>query len=247
MWRKYFWDWILLLIPILLIIYGEIADPFDRFLFSGDSVSILHGFPHLEHTISIETLIFVCLATNASIAMFSARNIHHSLLGCLTGILYSEAFSNILKIVIGKFRPDFMQRCAEIELNLKECLLSKNRKIRDGRLSFPSGHTAVAFCFGVYQFCYLIGKFGLFVHNKRHKIPITLKGLICISPLIFSFWVMVTRLRDYHHSFEDILAGILIGSMNGFWSYFVYFPSLFAQDSHIPRVHYLESEKGKNN
>jgi diacylglycerol diphosphate phosphatase/phosphatidate phosphatase len=237
---RYLGDWLCLGIPLFFIVYGEIADPIKRHV-DYDSIDILHGFPHLPHTISIELLIGGVLLGNAIVSVLLSRlnlhDLHHSMLGLISGILVTEAFSNMIKISVGRYRPNFKESCQMVFSQVRECIESNDRRTRDGRLSFPSGHTAVAFCFGVFQTCYLAGKLKIFVPNESHKIPLLFKALFTIHPLIFSSWVMVTRLQDYHHSFEDVVAGMLLGSFFGCFAYYLYFNPLSSKDSDSPKFH----------
>lgn len=45
----------------------------------------------------------------------------------------------------------------------------------------------------------------------------------------------VSRTRDYHHNFDDVLAGAVIGCVIAMACYFCFYPSLFDANSHLPR------------
>ena len=42
---------------------------------------------------------------------------------------------------------------------------------------------------------------------------------------------------DYHHNFDDITAGSLIGILVAYYGYFVYYPPLSDDNCHQPKLH----------
>ena len=132
-----------------------------------------------------------------------------------------ESLTTILKVMVGRLRPFFIEICA-IEYpnelsSYKHPLYTGNclneSKVVDGRKSFPSGHSSMSFCGLGYLslvLYYQFYKYGLFAH------------LASCLPLVLAFFISISRTLDNHHHFEDVLVGIVLGSMGaiGFYTYF---------------------------
>ena len=105
---------------------------------------------------------------------------------------------------------------------------------REGRYSFPSGHSSSAFTSMTFLAFYLMGKFHVF--SNKHTTCFGLQ-LLTASPYGLAIFVAVSRTMDYHHHFSDIIAGALLGSGIGVYIYYMYFPSLWKETSEIPKTH----------
>ena len=80
--------------------------------------------------------------------------------------------------------------------------------IIEGRKSFPSGHSSFSFAAWGFVFFYIAGKLGTF-HCSR---PISTWRLLL--PLIFllvPLSIALSRTSDYHHHWQDVLAGSVLG------------------------------------
>lgn len=108
-------------------------------------------------------------------------------------------------------------------------------------MSFPSGHSSLAFAAMVFLSFYMAGHFAIFAHgnvdqscNVRYESHSThrlgkkivrrfimyfsnhsskpfWKLLLCLAPWFLATFIAVSRVMDYHHHFEDIVAGSLVG------------------------------------
>lgn len=162
-------------------------------------------------------------------------------------------FTSIFYIT-GRPRPDFFWRCfpnGEMNNNM-ECTGDPD-EIREGRKSFPSGHSSckreiVCFFFAIeltwYLFpvsfvsmcfiaLYLMGKLHVFGERGRGQ---SWRLLISITPLFFAMLVAVSRTCDYHHHWQDVTVGSLLGILIACVCYRQYFPSLssrFADRSYL--------------
>jgi membrane-associated phospholipid phosphatase len=100
------------------------------------------------------------------------------------GFLTAGIVTQILKHLLGRARP-----------RVTEELLFIGPTLKSGYDSFPSGHTAVAFCFA-----YILS-----AHFPRYR------RIFYIIALIAGF----ERAEDFHHFLSDVLAGALIGLIAG--------------------------------
>ncbi len=76
--------------------------------------------------------------------------------------------TQVTKLEVGRLRPDFLARCAPVPpaavsiqygqdtSALYPCTSADASAIKDGRQSFPSGHTSFSFNLATYSSAYLI-------------------------------------------------------------------------------------------
>ncbi|EDW68143.2 phospholipid phosphatase 5 isoform X1 [Drosophila virilis] len=152
--------------------------------------------------------------------------------------------TSLLKISVGRPRPDFFYRCfpdGVMVLNetadaIGSSLLDFNctgipSVINEGRKSFPSGHSSFAFASFGFVTYYVVAKLQAFDARGRGH---TWRLFIAIMPLIVAALVAVSRTCDYHHHWQDVVVGALIGLATGYISYRQYYPSIFSTDAGRP-------------
>eukprot|EP01089_Gocevia_fonbrunei_P015381 TRINITY_DN4490_c0_g1_i2.p2 TRINITY_DN4490_c0_g1~~TRINITY_DN4490_c0_g1_i2.p2 ORF type:complete len:125 (+),score=16.04 TRINITY_DN4490_c0_g1_i2:619-993(+) len=100
-------------------------------------------------------------------------------------------------------------------------------------MSFPSGHSSISFCCLTFLALYIAGKLGLF----REGGGALWKALCFLFPMSVAAWVAVSRTRDYHHHFSDVLAGSILGTSIAVMCYLLNFHSLLGEKSHLPKLH----------
>ncbi|EGC38815.1 hypothetical protein DICPUDRAFT_75571 [Dictyostelium purpureum] len=151
----------------------------------------------------------------------NGHDLHHAALGLFQAFTITMLFTDTLKIIAGRLRPDYGARVA----------LNDAALIRDGRQSFPSGHSSVSFCGMTFLAFYLCGKTRVFLRDGGNIFT----ALICLSPFMVSSLVAVSRVVDYHHNFDDILAGSVLGLAISSFVYFMNFNSLFSKQCSLPK------------
>ena len=162
---------------------------------------------------------------------FRKRNLRYhtvAILGLLLGVSLTYLITSILKVSLGKLRPDFKDRCKPKDLPDNEDKLGKilnctgdKSVITEGRKSFPSGHTSTSFAGYVYSSLYIGYQLKLFSQQTY-----VLKTFFFIIPWIIATLIAVTRIFDNKHHFSDVFGGAGIGIVFAFFSFFLYFPSL---------------------
>lgn len=127
---------------------------------------------------------------------------------------------DIMKLYAGRLRPDFLSRMADAGFTEETvgkhsprtdpeyfCTLTRgHRAVREGRLSFPSGHSATSCAIFTVTTFYMLA----------HLRPFARQGsltrlLISLSPMLLPVFCSVSRTRDNKHNFSDIVAGFFIG------------------------------------
>jgi len=98
----------------------------------------------------------------------------------------------------------------------------------------------VAFALLTYITLYLAGQLRLY-HGKCR----VWKYIIVSGPLFYAVYVPFTRLMDYRHHWEDVLAGALIGIFYAATLYYFIYPPLRDENCDTPTNSYKESKPKK--
>ncbi|KAH8311392.1 hypothetical protein KR044_006068 [Drosophila immigrans] len=170
---------------------------------------------------------------------FRAASWAWTLAVCMNGIPTS-----LLKITVGRPRPDYFYRCFpdgnmllnETANTLGSSILDFNctgipSEINEGRKSFPSGHSSFAFASFGFVAYYVGAKLHAFDARGRGQ---TWRMCVAVLPLIVAALVAVSRTCDYHHHWQDVTVGALIGLFCGYFSYRQYYPSIFSTEAGKP-------------
>jgi len=208
-------------VDILLRIFVQ---PFHRIEIDHDTST---QFPLEKETIPNWALIVVSVV--CPLIYFLLRlgffrhlhDFHHSILGFAETISLTTLFTDSIKYSAGRYRPNWGQ------------MSSLPQYVIEGRLSFPSGHTSLSFAAMTFASLYLSGKGHIFTARGGQL----WKVLICIVfPQSIAWSIAVSRTRDYWHEFADILGGAMLGSCWAVVCYFLHYPSLLSNDSHLPNT-----------
>ncbi|EPY18932.1 phosphatidate phosphatase [Strigomonas culicis] len=131
----------------------------------------------------------------------------------LYSVVLAFAIVNILKLYAGRLRPRFLAALAAEGITQATAGSFTAAQIchaaREARVSFPSGHSGTAFSGYVPPVLYLFGLCRSL--NGGHFWVKTL----CLLPLVLPITIAVSRTVDYHHNFDDVLCGSLIGASCG--------------------------------
>lgn len=138
--------------------------------------------------------------------------------------------TEVPKMAVGRLRPDFLSRCKPVPINKTltstEWMCSGDAaEIKEGRKSFPSGHSSSAFYVMSYLCLYYLN---FYVPTKRPQTrsissstpkkisPLSLLMIVCAY--LLAALVAISRMQDHKHHPTDVIAGSLLGL---FISYFV--------------------------
>jgi len=249
-------DWILTLTLALAFFLLDKVDGFKR-EFSVSDTSLRHTFAVHERVpnSALFAIAFVApLLLQWLINLATIRNwwdAHNSALGLVLSLSLAGAFTQAIKITVGRPRPDLIDRCnpdAQVVdptfglSTVAICHQSDRYIINDGFRSFPSGHASLSFAGLTFLSLYIAGKLHLF--DTRGHAP---KAWISLFPLIGAALVAVSRTMDYRHHWQDVLAGSLLGIVAACFAYRQYFPSLASKLAHLPyspRTERLEGTHG---
>lgn len=195
---------------------------------------------------------------------------NQAFLGLYLTYLITNIFCDYIKNFAGRLRPSFLAVCdVDFEKVNAQYLQFQNvtggmslesygpRNLFDAsickgdpsllveeRRSFPSGHTSFTFTTMTYLTLYLAGQLRLYHGTCR-----VWKYVVCSLPLFFAVLVPFSRLMDYRHHWEDVVAGALIGFVFALTVYYFMYPPLRDENCDTPinrsRVNLTKQKKVK--
>ncbi|OAG29341.1 hypothetical protein NEDG_01414 [Nematocida displodere] len=113
----------------------------------------------------------------------------------------AHAVVDVLKFVVSKERPDYLDRCGRFK---------SGHKFDDGKRSFPSGHSALGAGTAVFLGC------ASFSALKRAGSLVKRSLVIYVGiiiPCLLAVFVCVSRVLDNRHDVVDVSAGALLGAV----------------------------------
>eukprot|EP01104_Vermistella_antarctica_P017251 TRINITY_DN6088_c0_g1_i2.p1 TRINITY_DN6088_c0_g1~~TRINITY_DN6088_c0_g1_i2.p1 ORF type:complete len:249 (+),score=38.87 TRINITY_DN6088_c0_g1_i2:34-747(+) len=189
---SYLVDWIICFVVLFFdgILLDVVLPPTKRYMPKNDP---MYSYPLLPDIVSVGDLMIIVFFLPPlifGIVQIAVRNLtdfHHAMLGAFESLTFTMLTTDVTKILVGRYRPDFDERVIEGV---------SASQLRDGRLSFPSGHSSMTFAVMVFTSMYIVGKMGLL--RKDAGAGPMWKALICGLPCCVSLLAAVSRLLDYH-------------------------------------------------
>jgi diacylglycerol diphosphate phosphatase/phosphatidate phosphatase len=216
--RLHMYDWIVLILLVVVDGILNIIEPFHRFVGS-DMMTDLR-YPMKDNTVPFWAVPIIGIIGPMIIITgiyFKKRNVydfHHAILGLLFSVLITAVITDAIKDGVGRPRPDFFWRCfpdgvpAYDNFTTGVLCHGKASVIKEGHKSFPSGHTSWSFAGLGFLSWYLAGKIKVF--DRRGHVA---KLCIIILPLLLAALVAVSRVDDYWHHWQDVFTGGILGRL----------------------------------
>eukprot|EP00124_Ichthyophonus_hoferi_P003553 Ihof_evm6s313 gene=Ihof_evmTU6s313 len=145
-------------------------------------------------------------------------------------VAVTNALTIYLKYYVGRLRPDFLSRCVLTKgaidqtalfftgTSTDKCLNQNTKILKEGRLSYPSGHTSQAFCQGFYLLCYVLWALYIRPQDQRRtgrriqrnrfveQLVEVFRGMALFIGPAFALFVGASRLVDFKHHPYDVNA-----------------------------------------
>ncbi|WVQ94820.1 hypothetical protein IAU59_001903 [Kwoniella sp. CBS 9459] len=215
-----------------------------RRLFDITDTSLAHPYADPER-VPVWLLAVLCGIVPAVVIVFTAAlrrsfwDGHSGLLGLILALALVATFTNIIKITVGRPRPDFFARCI-LPDGLTEnplhgltswtvCTQADDSKLQEGYRSFPSGHASFAWSGMWYLILYLAAKMRI-----NNRTGYTYKSWLLLAPLSCCSLITISRTMDYRHHATDVIAGSILGILGSWYSYRQYYPSLAHPQAYKP-------------
>ncbi|PWZ02492.1 acid phosphatase/Vanadium-dependent haloperoxidase [Testicularia cyperi] len=243
--RSYLPDWIITFVLTGLLAIINKAYGFRR-EFSLTDTSIQHT--HAVHERVPTWLLFVLAVLIPAIMIAvislgvsrSVWDLHNGLLGFVLANALTVTITTIIKVTVGRPRPDLIDRCQPMAGSINAspyglvteaiCTVpGSDSVLKDGFRSFPSGHSSTSWCGFTYLTLYLAAKMHLF-DRRGHAIT----AWLCLVPLMAAALIAISRTMDYRHHATDVIAGGLLGILISYWIYRLYYPPLSHPQCHKP-------------
>ncbi|RWS27147.1 phosphatidate phosphatase-like protein, partial [Leptotrombidium deliense] len=152
---------------------------------------------------------------NYRVLMF---NVYCKLVVFAFGALVSQLLTDIAKYSIGRLRPHFYDVCQpnvyckendHTYYDVFDCKGNDEKKIKDAKLSFMSGHSSFsAFCM-VYLALYIQAR-------AKWRFLGLVKPLLQVLLVYVAIYVGFSRISDYKHHWSDVLIGLIQGTIVAF-------------------------------
>ncbi|KAG7190134.1 hypothetical protein KM043_006266 [Ampulex compressa] len=229
-------DILLRFILVVLFIMLENAEPFVRKIH--DEELWLYRNPRTDSYVPTTILwplvfampvIVICLI----FLLYKDKTDFHQAVLCVTLALgFNGVITDITKLIVGRPRPDFFWRCfPDGQMNTDFKCTGNPIVIKDGRKSFPSGHSSFAFVSFGFITLYLAGKLHTFSLAGKGQ---SWKLCIFLFPICIATVIALSRTCDYHHHWQDVAVGSVIGYCLAYLCYRHYYPPLDSQVCHKP-------------
>lgn len=251
--RTHLNDWLILILLLAIDVLLNAIHPFYRFV--GKDMMEDLKYPLKSNTVPIWAVpvYAVLLPMVVFLLLYFRRkdvyDLHHAILGLLFSVLVTAVITNAIKDAVGRPRPDFFWRCFPDGKDVYDqwgdvvCHGDKN-VVKEGHKSFPSGHTSLSFAGLGFLSLYLSGKIQVF--DCRGHVA---KLCLVLLPLLLASLVAISRVDDYWHHWQDVVAGGLIGLVVAAICYLQFFPPPYHDQGWATYAYFraLEESQGTAN
>ncbi|XP_047039517.1 phospholipid phosphatase 5 [Helicoverpa zea] len=218
--------------------YMETMEPFTRVIQKAELESDFM-YPHMESYVPGGALWAIVLSVPCTLSLIAwagcndCNDAFEILLSWSLALGINGVLTDMMKLIVGRPRPDFYYRCFPdgVETKYLQCT-GDATEIMEGRKSFPSGHSSLSFCSLGMASAWLCGRLGVLSRRRGSG----LRVVTCLLPLMVAGCVALSRSCDYHHHWQDILVGSILGFTVAIFCYRQYYNPLSSDLAGIPYI-----------
>ncbi|XP_032229722.1 phospholipid phosphatase 5 isoform X2 [Nematostella vectensis] len=200
------------LVLFIIFLFLEEAKPFIRLIHDEEmwlyknprSTSDVIPTPTLFAIVFIVPTVTIIIVSTLRKDKLDARQ---ALLGLYLALALDGVITNIVKIMVGRPRPDFFWRCYPNGVPTRDNNCDGDPDaVMEGRKSFPSGHSSWSFCSLGFLSLYLAGKLQCFNLNGRGY---GWRVCLAVAPLLGATAIALTRYSDYKHHWQGMSIAVM--------------------------------------